>query len=47
MERKMEFEPKVLSLARRCSVAEPLPLDLLVDVLVGKERFELSRARPT
>ena len=27
MERKMGFEPTTLSLARRCSTAEPLPLD--------------------
>ena len=26
MERKMGFEPTTLSLARRCSTAEPLPL---------------------
>ena len=27
MERKMGFEPTTLSLARRCSTTEPLPLN--------------------
>ena len=43
LERKTGFEPATLSLARRCSTAEPLPL---VTAMVPRERLELSRVAP-
>ena len=47
MERKTGFEPATLSLARRCSTAEPLPLGVLASHFVpgaeGRNRTDDTR----
>ena len=46
MERQMGFEPTTLSLARRCSTTEPLPLGVNKSIITGLEAvvYRVSRA---